>query len=52
MGGMGSSDFAGYCSFTKAIEHLGDSWSLLILRELGMFGSQGFNELALQPAGR
>ncbi len=49
---MGSSDFAGYCSFTKAIEHLGDSWSLLILRELGMCGSQGFNELAGALPGR
>lgn len=49
---MGSSDFAGYCSFTKAIEHLGDRWSLFILRELGMFGPQGFNELATALPGR
>jgi DNA-binding HxlR family transcriptional regulator len=49
---MGSSDFIGYCSFTKAIEHLGDRWSLLILRELGMFGEQGFNELANGLPGR
>lgn len=35
-----------YCSFTKAVEHLGDRWSFLILRELVMFGPQGFNSLA------
>ena len=45
-GGVGSSEFIGYCSYTKAIEHLGDRWSLLIVRELGMFGPQGFNDLA------
>lgn len=49
---MGSSDFTGYCSFTKAIEHLGERWSLLILRELGVFGAQGFNELATGLPGR
>ncbi len=35
-----------YCSFTKAVEHLGDRWSLLIVRELAMAGPQGFNALA------
>jgi len=49
---VGSSEFVGYCSFTKAIEHLGDRWSLLIVRELGMFGSQGFNDLATGLPGR
>jgi DNA-binding HxlR family transcriptional regulator len=49
---VGSSDFVGYCSFTKAIEHLGDRWSLLIVRELGMFGPQGFNDLAASLPGR
>ncbi|KGN40354.1 winged helix-turn-helix transcriptional regulator [Knoellia aerolata] len=49
---MGSSEVAGYCSFTKAIEHLGDRWSLLIVRELGVFGPQGFNALALALPGR
>lgn len=49
---MGSSEFVGYCSFTKAIEHLGDRWSLLILRELGMFGPQGFNDLVAALPGR
>ena len=24
-----------YCSYTKAVEHLGDRWVLLILREVG-----------------
>ena len=52
MGAMGSRDTAGYCSFTKAIEHLGDRWSLFILRELGIFGPQGFNELAAALPGR
>jgi len=35
-----------YCSFTKAVEHLGDRWSLLIVRELAIHGSLGFNALA------
>jgi DNA-binding HxlR family transcriptional regulator len=49
---VGSSEFAGYCSFTKAIEHLGDRWSLLIVRELGMVGPQGFNDLVTGLPGR
>lgn len=43
---MGSSTKTDYCAFTKAVEHLGDRWSLLIVRELAMFGPQGFNTLA------
>jgi DNA-binding HxlR family transcriptional regulator len=43
---MGSSAKTEYCAFTKAVEHLGDRWSLLIVRELAMFGPQGFNTLA------
>ena len=35
-----------YCSYTKAVEHLGDRWSLVILRELVMHGTSGFNALA------
>lgn len=35
-----------YCSFTKAVEYLGDRWCLLILRELAMAGPQGFTALA------
>ena len=34
-----------YCSYTKAVEHLGDRWSLLILREIAVHGSRGFNAL-------
>jgi DNA-binding HxlR family transcriptional regulator len=34
-----------FCSYTKAVEHLGDRWSLLILREVGMHGSRRFNQL-------
>lgn len=34
-----------FCSFTKAVEHLGDRWSLLIVRELAMAGTLGFNAL-------
>ena len=47
-GTVGSREFPGYCSFTKAIEHLGDRWSLLIVRQLGVFGPLGFNELAVR----
>ncbi len=43
---MGSSARTDDCAFTKAAEHLGDRWSLLIVRELFMFGPQGFNQLA------
>ena len=49
---MSSSEFNGYCSYTKAIEHLGDRWSLLIVRELGTFGPQGFNDLVTGLPGR
>lgn len=49
---VGSSEFVGYCAFTKAIEHLGDRWSLLIVRELGVFGPQRFNELITGLPGR
>lgn len=49
---MGSGESSGYCSFTKAIEHLGDRWSLLIVRQLGVFGPLGFNELIRSLPGR
>ncbi len=32
-----------FCSFTKAVEHLGDRWSFLIIREIYLHGSRGFN---------
>jgi DNA-binding HxlR family transcriptional regulator len=35
-----------YCSYTKAVEFLGDRWCLLIIRDLAMKGPLGFNELA------
>jgi DNA-binding HxlR family transcriptional regulator len=35
-----------YCAFTKAVEHLGDRWSLVIIRELTIHGTRGFNALA------
>jgi DNA-binding HxlR family transcriptional regulator len=34
-----------FCSYTKAVEHLGDRWMLLILREVGLHGPIGFNAL-------
>lgn len=49
---MGSSAKTEYCAFTKAVEHLGDRWSFLIVRELAMFGPQGFNTLATGLPGR
>lgn len=49
---MGSSANVGYCAFTKAVEHLGDRWSFLIVRELAMFGPQGFSALATGLPGR
>jgi DNA-binding HxlR family transcriptional regulator len=41
-----------YCSFTKAVEHLGDRWNLLIVAELVASGPQGFNALAARLPGR
>jgi DNA-binding HxlR family transcriptional regulator len=49
---VGRGELPGYCSYTKAIEHLGDRWSLLIVRQLGTFGPQGFNRLAAALPGR
>jgi DNA-binding HxlR family transcriptional regulator len=49
---VSSPEFPGYCSYTKAIEHLGDRWSLLIVRQLGVFGPLGFNELTRSLPGR
>lgn len=49
---MGSSEYAGYCSFAKAIEHLGDRWILLIVRQLATQGTCGFNDLANGLPGR
>ncbi len=34
-----------YCSFTKAVEHLGDRWSLVIVRELLVHESCSFSDL-------
>ena len=39
-------DNGDYCAFTKAVEHLGDRWSLVIVRELTLHGTRGFNALA------
>jgi DNA-binding HxlR family transcriptional regulator len=49
---MSSSAKTEYCAFTKAVEHLGDRWSLLIVREIARFGPQGFNTLATGLPGR
>jgi DNA-binding HxlR family transcriptional regulator len=35
-----------YCAFTKAVEHFGDRWSLVIVRELILRGTLGFNAIA------
>jgi DNA-binding HxlR family transcriptional regulator len=40
-----------YCAFTKAVEHLGDRWSLLIVRELAGAEALGFNALAARLPG-
>jgi len=38
--------FGEFCPYNKAIEHLGDRWSLIIVKELAMHGSRGFNAIA------
>jgi DNA-binding HxlR family transcriptional regulator len=34
-----------YCHFTKAVENIGDRWSIMVLGELERRGTLGFNEL-------
>jgi len=43
--------FGDYCAYTKAVHHLGDRWSLVIVRELAIHGSLGFNALAATMPG-
>jgi len=38
--------FGEFCPYNKAIEHLGDRWSLIIVKELAMHGTRGFNAIA------
>src|SRR5262245_25537624 len=38
--------FGEYCPLIKAVEYLGDRWSLLIVHGLALRGAQGFNALA------
>lgn len=49
---MGQGESDDYCSFSKAIEHLGDRWSLLIVADLIRSGPRGFNALAAGLPGR
>jgi DNA-binding HxlR family transcriptional regulator len=44
--GPPAGEFGEYCPFTKAVEHLGDRWSLLIVQGLARHGPLGFNALA------
>jgi len=48
---MGSIDVNDYCSFSKAVEHLGDRWSLPILALIVLFGPLGFNDFASRLPG-
>jgi DNA-binding HxlR family transcriptional regulator len=41
-----------YCAFTKAVEHLADRWSFLIIADLVKCGPLGFNALAAGVPGR
>lgn len=49
---MAVRELPGYCSFTKAVEHFGDRWSIFIVRRLGTAGPAGFNDLARSLPGR
>ncbi len=40
-----------YCSFTKAVEHLGDRWSLVLVREMLLHGPRTFSDLLDGAAG-
>jgi DNA-binding HxlR family transcriptional regulator len=41
-----------YCALTKAVEHLADRWTLLIIVDLIRSGPRGFNALAAGVPGR
>jgi DNA-binding HxlR family transcriptional regulator len=43
---VGSIGINDYCAFSKAVEYLGDRWSLPILAQLALFGPRGFNDFA------
>jgi DNA-binding HxlR family transcriptional regulator len=43
---VGSTEVNDYCAFSKAIEHLGDRWSLPILAQLVLLGPLSFNDFA------
>ena len=43
---MAATDIDDYCAFSKAVEHLGDRWSLPILAQLVLLGPRSFSELA------
>jgi DNA-binding HxlR family transcriptional regulator len=49
---VSSTDLNDYCAFSKAIEHLGDRWSLPILAQLVLLGPLSFNEFARGLPGR
>jgi len=34
-----------YCAFSKAVEHLGDRWSLVLIRELLLHGTRSYSDL-------
>ncbi len=40
-----------YCAFSKAVEQLGDRWSLVIIRELLLHGSRSYSDLLEGAAG-
>ncbi len=40
-----------YCSFSKAVEQLGDRWSLVIVRELLLYGSRTYSDLLAGASG-
>lgn len=33
------------CPISNALDHLGDKWSLLVIRDIGLFGKKAYNEL-------
>jgi DNA-binding HxlR family transcriptional regulator len=43
---VAATDIDDYCAFSKAVEHLGDRWSLPILAQLVLLGPRSFSELA------
>lgn len=42
-------DYRSLCPVARSLDVFGDRWTLLVLREVGLFGKSTFKELAAMP---